>query len=330
MALYEVDDGHLQEIKATSFIAESLRERQDLQRWLRDSPEALGENFLVIAEEYGDFEDARSRIDLLALDEDANLVVVELKRTDDGGFMDLQAVRYAAMISTMTLEDVVRAHEAYLKKRELPGNASDRILKFLGAEQGDAVVISTVPKILLVSRDFSLEVTTTVLWLVQRGLDIRCLQILPYRLESKFFVDIHQVLPLEQAADYQVRIRQKDEIARRVAAGRRELTLHALARHGIIAAGTEIEVVPKALPPSSNTTDPRIFKATIGDLASRESVIWQYDGKHYSPTALTRHLAAEHGLVWLANNIFIHWQVAGSSESMWDKAEQLIRGTDNV
>ena len=86
----------------------------------------------------------------------------------------------------------------------------------------------------------------------------------------------------------------------------------------------------KALPPSSNTTDPRIFKATIGDLASRESVIWQYDGKHYSPTALTRHLAAEHGLVWLANNIFIHWQVAGSSESMWDKAEQLIRGTDNV
>lgn len=330
MALYEVENGHLQEIKTTSFIAESLRERQDLQRWLRDSPEALGETLFVIAEEYGEFEDAKRRIDLLAIDEEANLVVVELKRTDDGGFMDLQAIRYAAMISTMTLEDVIRAHEMYLKKRELPENAADRILKFLGAEQADEVVVGKVPRIMLVSRDFSLEVTTTVLWLVERGLDIRCLQIMPYRLESKLFVDIHQVLPLEQAADYQVRIRQKDETARRVATGRRELTLHALARHGVIAPGTEIEIVPKALPTNASASDSRIFKATIGDLAIRESVIWQFDGKRYSPTALTRHLAAEHGLVWLANNIFIHWRVVGSSESMWDNAEKLISGSDSV
>ena len=35
---------------------------------------------------------------------DANLVVVELKRTEDGGLMDLQALRYAAMISAMPFE----------------------------------------------------------------------------------------------------------------------------------------------------------------------------------------------------------------------------------
>jgi hypothetical protein len=39
-----------------------------------------------------------------------SLVVVELKRTDDGGHMELQAVRYAAMVSSMTFDQLVGAH----------------------------------------------------------------------------------------------------------------------------------------------------------------------------------------------------------------------------
>ena len=38
-----------------------------------------------------------SQENLLCIDREANLVVVELKRTEDGGHMDLQAIRYAAM-----------------------------------------------------------------------------------------------------------------------------------------------------------------------------------------------------------------------------------------
>jgi hypothetical protein len=45
------------------------------------------------AEEYGLFEDSRRRMDLLALDHTGTLVVIELKRTDDGGHMELQALR---------------------------------------------------------------------------------------------------------------------------------------------------------------------------------------------------------------------------------------------
>ena len=330
MALYEVQDGQLREIQPTSFISENLRERQDLQRWLRDSPGAFGEPLFIISEEYGDFEDVRRRIDLLAIDADANLVVIELKRTDDGGFLDLQAVRYAAMISTMTFDDVVRAHEAYMTARSLSGQATQRLLEFLGVGSPDEVSISKVPRILLLSRDFSLEVTTTVLWLVERGLDIKCLQIKPYRVEGRLFVDIAQVLPLEQAADYQVRIRQKDETARRASAGRRELTLHALARHGLIANGSNLEIIPEALPSDAATRDPRTYLATVSDLTVRESIVWQLDGKAYSPTALTKRLAAEHGMSWLANNIFMHWRIAGTNESMWDKAESLTRHAEGA
>ena len=52
---------------------------------------------MVMAEEYGDWEESHRRIDLLALDRSADLVVIELKRTHDGNHMELQALRYAVL-----------------------------------------------------------------------------------------------------------------------------------------------------------------------------------------------------------------------------------------
>jgi len=45
-----------------------------------------------LSEEFGDWDESRRRIDLLAIDSQANLVVIELKRTSDSGHMELQAI----------------------------------------------------------------------------------------------------------------------------------------------------------------------------------------------------------------------------------------------
>jgi RecB family endonuclease NucS len=100
MAIYEIQDGGLKKVNGTSFNAEGIRERDDLQRLLREQIEVIAPDTLLLAEEFGEWEDSRRRIDLLGLGKDASLVVIELKRTEDGGHMELQAVRYAAMVST--------------------------------------------------------------------------------------------------------------------------------------------------------------------------------------------------------------------------------------
>src|SRR6476646_4386749 len=113
MPLYEITSTSFKEIKGTKFDATGLHERYDLQRLLKSQIDVIASDVLIITEEFSDWEDSKRRIDLLGLDRDANLVVIELKKTEDGGHMELQAVRYAAMISTMTFEGAVEVYRNY-------------------------------------------------------------------------------------------------------------------------------------------------------------------------------------------------------------------------
>ena len=71
-------------VKATSFASEGVLERAHLQAALREQISLIDDDLLVVAEEFGDFQDAKRRIDLLAVDR-RRPVVLELKRTETVG-----------------------------------------------------------------------------------------------------------------------------------------------------------------------------------------------------------------------------------------------------
>ncbi|MDH4078873.1 MAG: hypothetical protein OEU68_03565 [Nitrospira sp.] len=215
MALHSIENNGIRSLQPVTFEQVRLKERGDLQRLFRDQIEIVVEDGMVLAEEFGSWEDSSRRIDLLALDKDANLVVVELKRTDSGGHMELQALRYAAMVSTMTFAQAVEAHEEYLHQRGSSVNAREAILEFLGWEEEAERRFAEVVRIVLVSADFSKEITTTALWLNEQGLDIRCVRLKPYEMNSRVILDVQQLIPLPEAQDYtiQVGLKQRSERA---------------------------------------------------------------------------------------------------------------------
>lgn len=193
---------------------------------LLDDISVLGDDLLLIAEEFGDWEDARRRIDLLGIDRTGRLVVIELKRTDDGGFMDLQAVRYAAMVSAMDFDQVAQAYARHKKGAVTVEEARAALLDFIDADRSDegAPVIGTDVRIVLVAADFGRELTSAVLWLNDHDLDIRCVRIVPYDLDGRVLVDVQQVIPLPEAAEYQVRLRQKEQQRERARRDGRDFT----------------------------------------------------------------------------------------------------------
>ena len=55
------------------------------------------------------------------------------------------------------------------------------------------------------------------MWLNERNLDIRCVRLQPYKLGDQVLLDIEQIIPLPEAEDYQVKVREQLE-ERRAAA----------------------------------------------------------------------------------------------------------------
>lgn len=214
MPIYEFAPEKIRRLSEAAFHTQGLRERADLQRLLRGQIEVVADDVLVIGEEFGEWVDAKRRIDLLGVDRAANLVVFELKRSEDGGFMELQAIRYAAMVSTMTFSRATEVYQAHLLKMGSEREAREELLDFLGWDEPDEDRFAQAVRIVLVSANFSKELTTSVLWLNQQGLDIRCVRLKPYRDGKRTLVDVQQVIPLPEAMDYTVQIRAKSELER--------------------------------------------------------------------------------------------------------------------
>ena len=151
MAMYHVGDSALHELARTTFTAQGLLERDDLQRLLRAQIDIVAPDVLVIAEGFGDFDGANRRIDLLGIDHDGHVVVIELKRTDDGGHMELQALRYAAMVSAMTFDQVVEQRARFAAATGL--DEDDSLGAVTDCLDGEPALADDV-RIVLVASDF--------------------------------------------------------------------------------------------------------------------------------------------------------------------------------
>ena len=209
MPLYRYGEKQFQKLEQTSFGTLGILERFDLQAALRAQIDVICPNCLVISEEFSEWDVGHRRIDLLAVDKNGNLVVVELKRDDTGEHMDLQAIRYAAMVSTLTFKRAVEVYRDYNKKLGVLKDAEQKLLGFLGWDEAREDDFAREVRITLVASDFLKELTTAVLWLNDHDLDIRCVRLIPYKHNEDVLVEVEQAIPLPEAERYQVQIRQQ-------------------------------------------------------------------------------------------------------------------------
>ena len=155
MAIYSFENNILQKIEKTTFTNEGILERQHLQSALKMQIDIIAPNCLIISEEFSEWSDSQRRIDLLAIDKNANLVVIELKRNETGEHMELQAIRYASMVSTLTFKRATEIFQTYLNKNNSDKVAEEEILRFLAWDEPQEENFAIDVNIILVSSDFS-------------------------------------------------------------------------------------------------------------------------------------------------------------------------------
>lgn len=192
-----------------------FREREHLQEWLLASPEALGEELLVIQKEFDGFDDTRERLDLLALDKAGRLVIIENKLDDTGRDVVWQALKYASYCSNLTTSQIVSIFQRHLDRHPAPSGerAEEIIAGFLGEEDIDNIILNEgqEQRIILVAAQFRKEVTATVMWLRGHGLSITCIKVTPYSMGENLILDAKQIIPIPEAEDFMIRLAEKEK-----------------------------------------------------------------------------------------------------------------------
>ena len=157
------------QLDTPSLAAAAVSERYDLQEYISNSPEAffgeLGQDLFLLGKEVPLSTTVPDRLDLLAVDRQGRLVVTELKRGSHK-LQHLQAISYAAMISSWSPDDILGM---------LSEDRQAALEDFL--EEGTEG-LNRQQRIILVAEAYDYALLASVEWLSERyGLDILCCRI---------------------------------------------------------------------------------------------------------------------------------------------------------
>ena len=306
MAIYKLNPDSFFPLEETTFESLQVHERRDLQRLLRQQPEIVSPETLIIAEEFGEWEDSRKRIDLLGIDKQARLVVIELKRDETGSHMELQAIRYSSMVSTVTFERAVEIYAQFLKKTGQQKDAQEALLEFLDWDEPNESEFASDVRIVLAAAEFSKELTTAVLWLNERELDICCVRLKPYKIDGQIFVDVQQIIPLPEAEEYQIRVREQTEQRREARRGSRDYSKYKFdGETEPLGKGRLVLAVVKASVLKAPPTDYKELKLRFpGKLGSGWEAVLSIEEieNHNAKKARDRYFMGEDEIIKLASN----------------------------
>ena len=255
--VFTVQPGVARPAQQISLAEAGLRERADLQEWVRENPEILGDGVYIVTFEFGAWRarDGRAadRLDLLGLDDDGRLVVAELKRGPAPDTVEMQAIKYAAFASRFTPQTLAEAHAAYLSRVSGEAVSAEAALARLEEHAGGELDADLLlePRIALMAASFPPQVTASVVWLTEMGLKVSLIEFNAYRTEHDLVLTVSQTWPVADVEDFTVSPRQAELRAadERVRTRRERTAVATLVAEGVIEDGAQLELEVRASPP---------------------------------------------------------------------------------
>lgn len=211
MFVIDKDSNKIDKIQEKSFHDLGFKERDNLQEWIAKNPSCLGdEDLLIIQKEFDGFNDTNERLDLLALDKDGSLVIIENKLDDTGKDVTWQALKYVSYCSTLSTPQIIQIYQEYLDKNDKGKDAKAELVEFFDNKSIDELSLNEHDqRMILVAGNFRKEVTSTVMWMINHGISVQCFKATPYQYANELFLDIDQIIPVKEAAEYLIKMADK-------------------------------------------------------------------------------------------------------------------------
>lgn len=201
----------IEKIEKKSFGELGFKERNNLQEWIANYPECLGEELLIIQKEFDGFNDTSERLDLLALDKQKNLVIIENKLDDSGRDVTWQVLKYASYCSSLTKSQIKEIYQSYLTKMGKGELAENNLSEFFENQDYGELQLNqgSSQRVIMVAGNFRKEVTSTVLWLMNYKLRIQCFKVTPFVHNENVLLDIEQIIPMKDIEEYVISMADK-------------------------------------------------------------------------------------------------------------------------
>ncbi len=227
----------------------------DLERWLVRNPELSGEPLLVLDSQLAEFAEDKDRLDILALDQSGEIVLLELKV--DGAFRvtDLQALAYAAGYSAVKPGHYAAILRNRWKKENRPESTLDdakgAIVEFVDVlDEFDEWLPSKRVRIKLVAPSYPKRVLHTVRWLGDvYAMPIEAIQVQLFEDSAGcYHLTFERLLPLKSDDAFDLTVRDTEERIATTRQLRKPPILRSLLAAEVIQDGQELWLSPNVLP----------------------------------------------------------------------------------
>jgi len=190
-----------------------------IEEFLKQNAEEVfeEENLFIVGQQVQNT--SKGITDLVALDENGNIVLIEIKRDLEDIIrrkekFEFQAIRYAASFAKVSspLELVDRVFSQYIEKNPEYFPLGDltarekglRLIDEFLRENESLKTFNNKQRIILIASEFDSQTESAVAWLVSNNVDISCFTIQPIEIDQKLYISAERILPPPSLEDFYV------------------------------------------------------------------------------------------------------------------------------
>jgi hypothetical protein len=213
----------------------------------------------------------------------------------------MQALKYAALVSRFTRDDLAKVHAQYLTRQR--GELVSAETAAAELEEWATLTEESLrlPRLILLAADFPATVTATVVFLHQQcGLDVQLRKFQAYRTAQETLVTVSQLYPPPDVEDFVLSPEVSEQRLERTERQRRQreaTTVSRLVEAGALEPGDRLQFrAPSAelqaqLEPWLADKPERRWATWQDDTG--QPLVWKADEQAYSPTGLANHILEE-------------------------------------